>query len=301
MRQSARRLRRAAAQSAKQSLSAWRRDGKGIAVALVKTVIDGREIEVERDRWALDVARDLGITIPTLCNHPALEPYGACRLCVVEVTRGKWTWLTTSCDLPIREGLSIRTDTPATLKARRTALELLWAEAPDAVEIQRMARAMGMQKPRFAPRVREGRCILCGLCVRVCRDLIGASAIGFAQRGTDRRIGSPFNIAAKGCIGCMACVSVCPTDAIRVVDDGCVRHMETFNTDLELATCEVCGRPSVPLRLLEFIRTKLPEEIPVSSLCQRCRRSRTAASLSDVTAVASQLGYVLEGGAAKAK
>ncbi|GAF83292.1 unnamed protein product [marine sediment metagenome] len=59
-------------------------------MALVKTAIDGTEIEVERDRWVRDVARELGIKIPTLCHHPALEPYGECRLCVVEATKGKW-------------------------------------------------------------------------------------------------------------------------------------------------------------------------------------------------------------------
>ena len=63
-------------------------------MALIKTIIDGKEVEVERDRWALDVAREMDISIPTLCHHSALEPYGACRLCVVEVTKGKWTWLT---------------------------------------------------------------------------------------------------------------------------------------------------------------------------------------------------------------
>ena len=77
-------------------------------MAAVKIVIDGKEVEVERDRWAIDVIREMGIEIPTLCYHPALEPYGACRLCVVEVTKSKWTWLTTACDLPIRERLTIK-------------------------------------------------------------------------------------------------------------------------------------------------------------------------------------------------
>lgn len=248
-------------------------------MALVTTVIDGREVEVERDRWALEVIREQGIEVPTLCHHPALEPYGACRLCVVEVTRGKWTWLTTSCDLPIREGLSIRTDTEAVRKARRTALEMMWAEAPDAEEVKRLAREMGVQKPRFAPRVKRGKCILCGLCVRVCRDVIGASAIGFSERGTERRVGSPFNVANDACIGCMACVAVCPTGAIRVVDRDGQRWMETFFTQLDLAACEVCGKPSVPVRQLEYVRQRLPEHMPVRAVCPACRRRETAGRL----------------------
>jgi len=261
-------------------------------MALVKTVMDGREIEVERDRWALDVCRELGIAVPTLCHHPALEPYGACRLCVVEVARGKWTWLTTSCDLPIREGLSIRTDTDAVRKARRTALELLWAEAPDALEVQRLAKAMGLEKPRFAPRQPGNRCILCGLCVRVCRDLIGASAISFSSRGPTRRISAPFEASADACIGCMACVALCPTDAIRVTDERYVRHLETFNTDLELARCETCGKPAVPVKLLEYLRARVPEHVPVRSLCPACRRSETAACLSVGAALWEDLSYV---------
>lgn len=270
-------------------------------MALVTTTIDGRTVEVERDRWALDVAREMGVVIPTLCHHPALEPYGACRLCVVEVTKGKWSWLTTSCDLPIREGLSLRTDTEGVRKARRMALELLWAEAPDAAEIQRMAGQMGLEKPRFAPRVREGKCILCGLCIRVCRDVIGASAICFAHRGPERQVSSPFDVASDRCLGCMACVSLCPTDAIEVADRGFVRHMKTFFTELELAKCEVCGKPSAPVRLLEYLRLRLPESLGVRAVCDSCRRSETAARLTDVATLASQLGYLADRGAVEVR
>jgi len=247
---------------------------------LVKTTIDGREIEVERDRWALEVAREMGIEIPSLCHHAALAPYGACRLCVVEVTRGKWTWLTTSCDLPIREGLSIRTDTPAVVKARKMALELMWAEAPDAVEVQELAGQMGLQKPRFAPRSETGKCILCGLCVRVCRDLMDLSAICFSHRGPDRTIGAPFDGPSEACIGCMACVAVCPTGAIRTVDCAPGVRMDTFNTNLELAECEACGRPFAPVKHLQYVRDRLPEHVPLEAVCPACRRRRSAGRFS---------------------
>ena len=251
-------------------------------MALIKTIIDGREVEVERDRWALDVAKEMGIEIPTLCHHPALEPYGACRLCVVEVTKGKWTWLTTSCDLPIREGLSIRTDTPAVIKARKMALELLWAQAPDAVEIQELARQLGVEKPRFAARAEAGKCILCGLCVRVCQKILGQSAIAFSRRGVERDIGAPFDNLSDICIGCGACVAVCPTGHIKSIDDGPLRRLQTLKTEaeVELARCEICGRRFAPVKQLEFIREKLPEHIPLSRICPACRRSQTVARLS---------------------
>ena len=251
-------------------------------MGLVKTVIDGKEVEVERDRWALDVAQEMGISIPTLCHHPALEPYGVCRLCVVEVTKGKWTWLTTSCDLPIREGLSIRTDTEAVMKSRKMTLELLWACAPEAEQLGALAGEMGIEKPRFAPRHDIGKCILCGLCVRVCDKLIGASAISFAGRGAARRVRTPFNTSSESCIGCNACVAVCPTEHILTVDKGDVRNMETWKTKLDMVRCEQCSRTYMPVREYEHLQTKLGERFPLEKICPACLRRRTAARLGAV-------------------
>ncbi len=251
-------------------------------MGLVKTVIDGRDVEVERDRWALDVAQEMGITIPTLCHHPALEPYGACRLCMVEVTKGKWTWLTTSCDLPIREGLSIRTDTESVIKSRKMTLELLWACAPDAEQLGVLAKEMGIEKPRFALRHDIGKCILCGLCVRVCDKLIGASAISFASRGVARRVRTPFNTSSESCIGCNACVAVCPTEHILTVDKGDVRHMETWRTQFDMVRCEQCSRTYMPAKEYAHIQTKLGERFPLEKICPACLRRRTAERLGAV-------------------
>jgi len=255
-------------------------------LALVKTTIDGREVEVERDRWALDVAREMGIFIPAMCHHPAVKPYGACRLCVVEVTKGKGTWLTTSCDLPIREGLTIRTDTPAVINARKMALELLWSQAPDAEEIQFMAKRLGVEKPRFAVRG-EGKCILCGLCVRVCREVVGPAALAFAHRGADRKVEPPYAKASSACIGCAACVEVCPTGHIQTIDDGPLRRMRTWKTDLERATCQICGRRFATTKHLDHIRSKLGDLADTEVICPECRRSRAARLQGEASAVGS--------------
>lgn len=251
-------------------------------MALIKTIIDGREIEVERDRWALEVAREMGISIPTLCYHPALEPYGACRLCVVEVTKGTWTWLTTSCDLPIREGLSIRTDTEAVKKSRKIAIELLLARAPRAQSLQAMAKEFGVEKSRFTARHDIGKCILCGLCVRICDKLIGASAIGFVNRAARRRVGTPFDAASSTCIGCNACVTVCPTGHIVSEDEDAVRHMKLWKTDLEMLECEMCQRPYMPAKQYEHIQGRLGEGMTLEKLCPSCLKSKTVAKLAAV-------------------
>ncbi len=257
-------------------------------MALVETKIDGREFRVERDTWALEAARRIGIDIPTLCHHPALEPYGACRLCVVEVTRGKWTWLTTSCDLPIREGLEIRTDTPAVTAARRMALELLWAQAPESEVMGGLAREMGVEKPRFAARHETGKCILCGLCVRVCREIIGESAVCFSHRGAERVVMTPFERPSTTCVGCGACVAICPTGHIKAEYEEGLLKLETWNTDLELAACAECGRHYAPLRLVERVAASLDENGgDQARLCPLCRSRDTAAKWAQALRVAA--------------
>ena len=252
-------------------------------MALVKTTIDGHQIEVERDRWALGVARELGIDIPTYCDHPGLEPYGACRLCIVEVTKGKWTWLTTACDLPIREGLSIQTETPKVLKARRTSLELLWMQAPDAKEMQQLAESLGLEKPRFAPRSKNNKCILCGLCVRACKKILGQSAISFVNRGADRIVATPFMEPSETCIGCQVCVDICPTGHVTCVDDGPVRRMETWNTELEMVRCQACGATLAPVKELEFLSVTLGENTLMEPTCPNCKRRQAATKLAEAS------------------
>jgi len=252
-------------------------------MASVETEIDGRKIEVERDRWAVDVAREMGIEIPTLCHHPALVPYGACRLCVVEVTKGRWTWLATSCDLPIREGLSIRTSTPEVIAARKMALELLWSMSPDATRIQDMARELGVTEPRFTSRGGLGKCILCNQCIRACRAVLGQPAICISRRGTERRVSSPFGEPSETCTGCMTCVRICPTGHIESIDDGPVRRMLTWNTELELLRCSACGEAFATAKELEQVRAKSPGTLAVDTICPGCRRSQTAGRLGVAT------------------
>ncbi|NIA16763.1 MAG: 4Fe-4S dicluster domain-containing protein [Planctomycetes bacterium] len=252
-------------------------------MAKIKTIINDREVEVERDRWALDVAREMGISIPTLCHHPALEPYGACRLCVVEVTKGKWTWLATSCDLPVREGLSIKTDTPAVTESRKTAIELLWARAPEAEALKSLAAELGVEKSRFTPRNDMGKCILCGLCVRICDKLIGASAISFANRGHSRRVIPPFEESSNTCTGCNACAAVCPTGHICTEDKDGVRNMKTWRTKIDMIRCEICGEPYIPGKQFESIQARAGGQMVLAKVCPACRRTGTVARFKAAT------------------
>ncbi len=178
--------------------------------------INGEKVEAEEGMTILKVARSAGIEIPTLCYHEALKPRGACRLCIVELTSTVGTRLVASCQYPVEEGLVVNTDTTQVVSARKLVLELMLARCPSVPKIQELAQKYEIEKPRF--RVKEELCILCGLCARICEEVVGVSAINFRERGTGREVTTPYDEISETCIGCGACAKVCPTGAITLED-----------------------------------------------------------------------------------
>ncbi len=178
--------------------------------------INGKKVKAEEGMTVLEAAKSVDIEIPTLCYREELKPYGACRLCTVEITSAGATRLVASCQYPVEEGLAVNTDTPQVVKARKMILELMLARCPTVPQIQELARQYGVDKPRF--KVKEELCILCGLCTRMCEEVVGASAINFYKRGFEREVTTPFVEISEACIGCGACVKVCPTGAITLED-----------------------------------------------------------------------------------
>ncbi len=186
---------------------------------MIPVTIDGRPIEVEQGTTILEAAQQLGIQIPALCHHPALEPYGVCRLCTVEVSyNGGPPRLVTSCNYPIRWEAEIQTASERVLKGRKLLGELMLARCPNSPEVQELAASFGVTEVRFELGSEDELCHLCGLCVRVCEELIGQSAISFAGRGANREVGTPFLQFSDDCIVCGACEFICPTGAIKLED-----------------------------------------------------------------------------------
>jgi heterodisulfide reductase subunit A len=132
------------------------------------------------------------------------------------VSRGR-TRLVTACTYPVEEGLAVTTDSPKVLSVRKTIVELLLARCPDVPLLQSLAREHGIDKPRLK-KTKDDNCILCGLCVRICAERMGASAICFVGRGVDRKVDTPFHIQSEVCRTCGACAFVCPTGAINLED-----------------------------------------------------------------------------------
>ncbi len=183
---------------------------------MIKLMIDGKPIEVEKGTTLLKAAKSLGIEIPTLCYWEHVEPFAACRVCLVEVVKDGQSQIVTSCTYPVEEGIEVLTDSEAVRRNRAMVLELLLARCPDVSQIVEICKKYGVTETKFDKKYDD--CILCGLCVRVCDELVGAHAIGFAERGPDRVVMPPFGKEPETCIGCGACAYVCPTDCIKIED-----------------------------------------------------------------------------------
>jgi bidirectional [NiFe] hydrogenase diaphorase subunit len=180
---------------------------------MINLTIDGLDVQVEEGSSLLDVAQFYGIPIPTLCHHDGLTDYGACRLCIVEIGKGENAKLVSSCTYPAENGLFVRTNSKLVVEARKMLVEMLLAMCPSSKTIQDIASAMEVKKVRF--KVEHGDCILCGLCVRMCAEQMDARAIGFANRGKDRKITTPFDIKSDVCRTCGACMYICPACELR--------------------------------------------------------------------------------------
>ena len=205
---------------------------------MVTLTVDGKFVQVEHETPIIEAVRKLGIHIPTLCHHEAIKPYAVCRLCVVEVIKNGWSKLVTSCNFPAEEGLEVITSSDRVKRTRRMALELLLARCPNVPVIRQIAEKMGIKTSRFTMQ-EDQRCILCGLCVRACDEIVGVRAIGFVSRGSEREVSTPFHLASNVCIGCGACAYICPTGCIEMVDKPDIsagRHINMRKLDLD--TCQ---------------------------------------------------------------
>ncbi len=200
---------------------------------MITLKINGLTVSVEEGSTLLEAARFIGFPIPTLCHMEGLTPYGACRLCVVEIGEGLKARLVSSCTYRAEEGMKVRTSSERVVRARKMVLELLLATCPQSKTIQDLASEYDVRQQRF--RQEHEDCIMCGLCARICKEQMMAGAIGIRGRGDHRSIGTPFDVKSEKCRLCGACIYVCPACQLRCT------YMQP-----DLAVCGGCANLSPP-------------------------------------------------------
>jgi NADH dehydrogenase/NADH:ubiquinone oxidoreductase subunit G len=257
-----------------------------------KVTIDGIEVNVPAEATILDAANRAGIWIPTLCYHPTLTSTATCRICMVELDRGDWKQLVTACNYTVRRDITVSVSSERARKARAGVMQLLLARSPESEELRNMAHRMGVEETPY-PKVTESQrnCILCGLCTRVCEEIIGHSAIGFAGRGVDRVVTTPFRLASEDCIACGACAAICPvgTIQIRIHEDTDEAEISPFKSRAKLLVCEECGTrmvsDPVDRDMLARVEIQWDEFRRLIRLCPECRRKKAVKALGFVEAL----------------
>lgn len=280
---------------------------------MIKLKIDGKEIEAKEGSTVLEAALAAGIYIPNLCYHPELPPIGSCRLCVVEIEGRRG--VPTSCTTLAAEGMSVSTDTPRLRELRKDVLWLIMSAYPEkpeaATQLAKVAENIGAKDllPGFAPKpagiapakddplfIRDlDKCIMCGRCVRMCRDVRKTGAIGLVNRGIKTYIGTGYGapLAESGCKFCLACVEVCPSGALRDKEQFAAKDRE--KTLLPCTnTCPAGIDIPRYVRLiaagkyqdaLEVIREKVPFPLALGYACDHqceevCRRGQVNEPIS---------------------
>jgi formate hydrogenlyase subunit 6/NADH:ubiquinone oxidoreductase subunit I len=206
---------------------------------------------------------------------------------MVEVERGGWWQMVTACNYPVRKDLVVRVNSEGAVRARQGVMELLLARCPESPELRALAARMDVPATGYPTvTVAERNCILCGLCVRVCEERIGASAISLAGRGVERSVAAPFRAPAPDCIGCGACAAVCPVGTIVVRMHQDEVEISPFKTRVKLLRCPGCGRAVgsdlVERALAERGGPTVADVLAQEPLCPHCKRENLAAQLSAV-------------------
>ena len=247
-------------------------------------MIDGQVVSATTGETVLSVAKRNSIEIPSLCHHQALLPSGACRLCVVEISKeaglDEKRDVVAACQYPVSEGLIVQTKSERIRRHRRVVISLILARAPKVKAFQDMARTLGGAIV-YRESERRDNCILCTLCTRTCQA-IGAEAISPSGRGYDKEIAPPFIFGEGGCVGCGACYRACPTGCIEMEDTATIRTI--WNHEFPFVKCRVCKAPTVTEAFMAFAMARSGLKEDYFTICAACKKKETAKTFAALSA-----------------
>ncbi len=238
----------------------------------MKLTIDGKPVEAKEGTTIMEAARLAGIEIPNLCYNAELSPAGACRLCVVEVSRdGAAPVLMSACEHPVAEGMQVATNSPKAREARKLAAEMLLAQQPHSARLARIAEELGLEKPRYT--LPQSDCILCQLCTRTCHEVTGAGAITFITQSLNQPGVPQVVFDERRCLACGSCAFVCPTGAVKIQDESDKRVISTPGGKMEfkMKACTKCGHRYAPEKQLEYLARRSGLPVEKFDLCPDCR------------------------------
>ena len=238
----------------------------------------GKTLTAEENSSLLQALLSAGYDVPHLCYHEALTPYGACRMCLVEVLKGRKRKLTTACDYPVKDGIEVFLDTDKVAENRKTVLQLLVSRCPGVEVLQGLAEKYGVDQVPFEDEA--DTCILCGLCERVCREAVGASAITFANRGDRKVLETPFSAPSDSCIGCASCAHICPTGHIQYTETPIGRNI--WDRAFAKVRCSSCGKALVTAAQKKHLIATKGLSADYFELCDACKRPDVARGFARV-------------------
>ncbi len=230
---------------------------------MLSVTINNTSIEVKEGTTVLNAARQAGIEIPTLCDHPHLTPFGGCRLCMVEIDG--FRTLQSACTIPVTNNMVVHTDTDKVKTARKFVLTLIFSErnhfcpycqvSGGDCELQNAAYGEGMTNwplpPNWQPYpvdashpniiLEHNRCILCRRCIRACSELVGVNTLGVEERGAKTFVIADLNVplGQSTCVSCGTCIQVCPTGAL--IDRRSAYLGQEKNLDFQKTICVGCS------------------------------------------------------------